>query len=113
MATTAFGASKAHGVICVHPDCFTIMRTQKFKSHFQARHLSPGQRYETRHRDEFERALLDPDLLDLADDGPLKALMVASVVRIAHYLDVLAARLPPQDGEDGEETTNNGSWQRR
>ncbi|GLE04088.1 hypothetical protein PINS_up012999 [Pythium insidiosum] len=86
-----------------------IMRTQKFKGHFQARHLSPGQRYETRHCDEFERALLGPDLLDLADDGPLKALMVASVARIAHYLDVLTARLPPQDGEDGDGTTNNGS----
>lgn len=67
-------------------------------SHYPAlprplRSLGEGESFRGRHRDEYERALLDPNLLDNVDDSPLKALFVSSLTRIAHQLDDLVDRV--------------------
>lgn len=93
MSSHPFGSSKQHGVICIHPGCFRFLQTTKYKQHYEGNHLQQGEVYVTAHRERFERALLDPDLLDWGDDGPLKAVFVASLVRISHSLDEITTRL--------------------
>lgn len=41
----------------------------------------------------YERALLDPNLLDFGEDDPLKAMFVVSVVRVAHSLEAFTSGL--------------------
>lgn len=69
------------------------MQTTKFKAHYVKHHLDAGEEYVTAHRERYERALLDPNLLEFGDDGPLKAVFVASLVRISHYLQDISERV--------------------
>ncbi|KAG3203927.1 hypothetical protein JG687_00010533 [Phytophthora cactorum] len=57
---------KKNGVYCLFPGCprTTTLTTLRFKDHFKAKHLTEGETYTTRHRDEYERACRDPARVD-------------------------------------------------
>lgn len=77
--------SKRNRVICIFPGCNRSLTTYRFKSHFEKKHLEEGEQYSTRHRDQFERALGDPNLVD-GDGGAGPAFFSAAFERLEQRL---------------------------
>ena len=67
------------------------MTTQRFKSHFESKHLQAGETYTTRHRDQWERAVTDPDLLNTAAGA--RVYLIGVLGKINEHMKLTTARL--------------------
>ncbi|KAG3102804.1 hypothetical protein PC122_g2078 [Phytophthora cactorum] len=78
---------KKNGVYCLFPGCprTTTLTTLRFKDHFKAKHLTEGETYTTRHRDEYERACRDSARVDTPEGARIYLIELLEAASLSYF----------------------------